>query len=345
MSEPALPVDWKQPEVEDPTRYILCHQQLLKTWKEQGHEGYPDSISCYKAWNSLTLDERQAFDRGEREDRYKLAMADFNANIPLSPSVSGASSSDSETEDEGDRRAIQKWNRYRRDHRSKKSRDAVPASTVPFPFLRLPFDIRRMVYALIVSRPHPVTQMDTDGSAKRHFGPVDLRLALASKQLFAEVMTTLFEDDMINLEINPNASIGLPILFRTNATSAAYWPLENIKRVQIRIFYNKKEESRFVDAELVKFCNIIRHCSLTRLQLITYYQKGFYSKELEESFDQALAPLEMLRNVQDLVFNEDSDWRWMESNSHRRLGTDAYRERLRSIVTKPMSPYPKEVDE
>ncbi|KAL9008364.1 MAG: hypothetical protein Q9173_006504 [Seirophora scorigena] len=136
---------------------------------------------------------------------------------------------------------------------------------------------------------------------------------------------------MINLKIHPSASIGLPILFRTNTTSAAYWPLENITRVQIRIFYNNKEQSRFLDAEL----------------LIPYCHKGFYSEELDEFFDQTLTPLEALRNLQDLVFNEDSDWRWMKSNSHRRLGTDAYREHLRSIVTKPTSPSPcpKEADE
>lgn len=58
MSEPALPVDWKQPEVEDPTRFILCLQQLLKTWKEQGHAGKSRHIVTPTRFLTVSHDDK-----------------------------------------------------------------------------------------------------------------------------------------------------------------------------------------------------------------------------------------------------------------------------------------------
>lgn len=206
------------------------------------------------AWHALTYDQRRSYNYGPRENRYKAAMADFNANIPLSPSVSGESSNDSDPDEVSvaDRRAIQKWNRYSRDYHKKASDDDLPGLSAKFPFLRLPFKIRRMVYALIVSRHQSVIQMKPDGSGKHHNGPIDLRIALVSKQLFTAVMTTFFEDTIIELEILPNATKGLPILFNSNVTSAVYWPLQTIKSVNISISYFCTEESNFVRAELLK---------------------------------------------------------------------------------------------
>ena len=86
------------------------------------------------AWHALTLDERKDYERGLRQDRYQLAINEFNANIPLSPSVSGESSSDSDPDEGGvtDRRAIQRWNRYRRDYHGKAARDAPRSHVAPW---------------------------------------------------------------------------------------------------------------------------------------------------------------------------------------------------------------------
>ncbi|KAI4125373.1 MAG: hypothetical protein LQ338_004296 [Usnochroma carphineum] len=296
------------------------------------------------AWHSLTLDERKFYERGKRQECYEAAIAEFNANIPLSPSVSGESSSDSDVEadyeDGGvrDRQAIQRWNRYRRDYRREPATNTPSGSSTSFPFLRLPFDIRRMVYTLVVNRSGPVIQMDADGSGKYPKGPIDLRLALASKQLFAEVMTTFFEDNVIELCIHPDPTYGLSVLFDPKAVSAAYWPFKSIKRIELFISYNQVEQGNFVRAELEKLCNVLQHCSLAKLCITAWCQTSWFTRGLEQSFDELLARLETLRDVQEFDFNEDVDTCWsrgLGGNSTRFLGTKEYRERLRGIVTKP----------
>ncbi|KAL8958449.1 MAG: hypothetical protein Q9193_004496 [Seirophora villosa] len=212
-----------------------------------------------------------------------------------------------------------------------------------------------MVYSLIVKRPRPIIQLDADGSAKHPHGPIDLRIALASKPLFTEVMTTFFEDNVIEFEILPFHTIGLPMLCNPHAASAAYWPLQSIKRVQLFISYDRKEEANFVIAELQKLCKALGKCALAELRIITYCRRFSYAgldesfdRTLGASFDQALTHLEPLRGVQDLVFAEDIDEynsRDLRSIEFRVAGTKAYQERLRSIVTKPTSTCPKEVDE
>lgn len=66
--------------------------------------------------------------------------------------------------------------------------------------------------------------------------------------------------------------------------------------------------------------------------------KSRYSPELEESFDQVLATLEMLRGVQDPKFNEDPDvYRKRRLGQHRSVGSKACMERLRTLVMQPSS--------
>ncbi|KAI4204339.1 MAG: hypothetical protein LQ346_001611 [Caloplaca aetnensis] len=290
------------------------------------------------AWHALTLDEREVYDR--RADCYKAAIATFNAQIPLSPSVSGESSSDSEAEPGGvkDRRAIQRWNQYRKDYGRSSSNSAASCAEATFPFLRLPFDIRRAVYVLMVKRLRPVIQMEPDGSAKHQNGPIDLRIALASKQLHAEVMGAFFEENVIEVNILPDSSIGLPVLFNTKAVSAAYWPLANIKRLHLFVEYNQSEHGNFIRAELAKLCGVLERCTLAQLRITAWSSTKWYKKSFDESFDQVLKGLETLRSVQELDLTEDFDAycaQGLDNRSCHQIGTKEYREHLRSIVTKP----------
>lgn len=349
---------WVQPEPGEPSPYILFQNEMWRKRKEQGLEGdlnlltllnHPadslhlsqvslSSIDKMNAWHALTLDERDFYDR--RVDRYKAATATFNARIPLSPSVSGESSSDSEGEPGGvkDRRAVQRWNRYRKDYRRSIPSPAASGSGAPFPFLRLPFDIRRMVYALMVKRPRHVIQMDADGSGRHQNGPIDLRIAVTSKQLHTEVMGAFFEDNVIGVDILPDSSIGLPVLFNTKAVSAAYWPLQSIKRLHLFIEYNQTEHGNFVRAELQKLCGVLGRCSLAQLRITAWSSTKWYQESLDEPFDQVLKGLETLRGVQELDFTEDFNAycaQGLDNHSCHKVGTEGYKERLRSIVTNP----------
>ena len=291
------------------------------------------------AWHALTFDERNSWARGLRQHRYQAAIVKLNANIILSPSVSGESSSGGEARDLGiiDRRAIQRWNRYRKDYRWITGKDSEHIKTTPFPFLGLPFDIRRMVYILIVKRANPVIQMEPDALAKHPHGPIDLRIAFASGQLFNEVCKTFFEENIIRLDIRPGSGVGvgLPIMFNPDVKSAAFWPLNDLKRVEVFISYSQSEHSNFVRADLTKLANTIQNCSLTQLCITAFCIKKHFRVDLDESFDQALAPLETVRGLQELSFTEDLDSRKRGPNSYssRVAGTKEYRERLRGMLT------------
>lgn len=301
------------------------------------------------AWHSLDYDTRKFYDRGEHQDDFEAEIAKFISNVPLSPSVPEEDSdrsddyfSDDElmTISQEERRAIQQWNRYRRDYKRREANDAAPSLGQPFPFRKLPFDVRRMFYVLLVKQIGPVTQLEPNGTGRHTSGPIDLRIAFTSKQLFTEVMKVFFEINTIDVHIHPSSTIGLPILCNPKAVSAPYWPLENIKRINLYVSYHQTEHGNFVAAELKKFCNFFQNCSLTYMQITAFCGKSWFNEDLRKSFDKPLLCLEPLRGVQKVVFTEDLDGCGKSnvfiSNYHcHNIGTADCRKRLQQAMTEP----------
>ena len=238
----------------------------------------------------------------------------------------------------------------------------MASSKPPFPFLRLPVEIRRMVYILQVKQKFPVIQFEPKGSGKHSNGPIDpssvkriyaelmkgfykeemidLRFAFSSKLLFAEVMKTFLEENTIELELNSNYTdmLGLPILFNPEVLSAAYWSLESIKRINVFIRYDQTKRSDFMIGEVKKLCNVIQRCSLARLEITACCQERLFDETLNESFDHILAGLEVIRDVRELVFTENlaTYRRWNRIYEPLRvLGTEKCKKRLQDTVTKP----------
>ena len=282
----------------------------------------------------LTLTQGDPLKAGNAKINMKRRWPDSNS-LPLSRSISGESFDDDYEHTR--RRAIQRWNRSRRDYRNWPAEDTMASPKPSFPFLQLPFEIRRMVYLLIVKRENLVFQMQPHDCGIHPHGPIDLRVALSSKFLFAEVMRAFFEENTIEVNIHPNRTIGLPILFRPEILSSGYWPLESIKRISLFIAYNQTEQSSFVSSELRKLCHVIQHCSLAKLQVTAYCERYVFSETLNDSFDHILAGLELIRNVRELVFTEDFRTYWkrgLVNPSSHKLGTESCRKRLQGIVTK-----------
>ena len=113
------------------------------------------------------------------------------------------------------------------------------------------------------------------------------------------------------------------------------WPLNDLKRLEVFISYSQSEHSNFVRAELTKFADAIQNCSLTQLCITAFCIKKRFRVGLDEFFDQALAPLEAVRGLQELSLTEDLDSRKRGPNSYnsRVVGTKEYRERLRGMLT------------
>ena len=264
-----------------------------------------------------------------------MAVASFNANYPLWPSF------DLDDDDSRNPRAvIQRWNRYRRDYGHESATNKFPVPVTPFPLLKLPIEIRRLIYTFIIERRWPLNQMRPDGSGWHWTAPIDLRLAVTNKQIFKEVMTTFFEVNTLQFEIHPRSDIPscLPVLFDPKALSAQYWPLGSIKRVELVISLFRTEHTNFVRTELEKFCRVLRSCDLKRLQITAYCPTMSFVEGLHESFDQALQCVEGIRGVQEMIFTEDVDAYFGERPGYamlRVLGTNAYKSRLCGLVTQP----------
>ncbi|KAL9598710.1 MAG: hypothetical protein Q9219_004323 [cf. Caloplaca sp. 3 TL-2023] len=331
-------VVWLQPRPRDPTPFMAFCSERFRKRRDQGLEPN-SSTEDYNAWHSLTLDERKTYWHEKRQEDFEAAMAKFNDGIPLSPLIPGKRRSrdgDGEIGGKVYKRSLQNWNRYRKDYRSASSNDTTSEITEPFPFLRLLPEIRRMVYTLTVKRKQPVLHLAADGSALHPGGPIDLRIALASKQLFTEVMATFFEINVIEVMIHPYPSVGLPLLFYPTAVSAAYWPFEGLRRLDLCISFDKVEEGNFVRAELEKFCHVVQRCQLSRLRVKATCDPKWFRDGIDESFDQVLQSLERLRGVQELIFTTDLGMNEEEAQSHqssRLVGTQEYRDRLRGIIT------------
>ena len=288
------------------------------------------------AWHSLTLDERKTYWHEKRQEDFEEAIAKFNDKIPLSPTIPGkrARDSDGDIGSPAYKRALQRWNRYRKDYRPISSDQTASEMTTAFPFLRLLPEVRRMVYALIVNKTHPVLHLASDGSAMHPGGPIDLRIAFASKQLFAETMTSFLENNVIEVMISPDQSLGLPLLFYPAAVSATYWPLDRFRRVQVVIAFNQVEHCNFIRAELERFCNTIQHCQLSQLRIRPTCEGTWFREGMDEAFDEVLQCLERLRGIQELVFTTDMEL-YQEQYGERLVGTPEYRDHLRSVVTQP----------
>ena len=69
-------------------------------------------------------------------------------------------------------------------------------------------------------------QMGPNDTSQHPNRPVDLRVAASSKLLFIEVMRAFFEENTIEFNIDPDLTIGLPILLSSEVFSSAYWLLE-----------------------------------------------------------------------------------------------------------------------
>ena len=110
------------------------------------------------AWHALDFDTRKSYELGYLRDQFEAAIAKFNGSFPLSPSVSGESSDNEEVEGLGvtEWRAIQRWNRCRRDFRKRPEENTLENSKHTFPFLKLPVEIRHIVYRLHIKRESPV---------------------------------------------------------------------------------------------------------------------------------------------------------------------------------------------
>ena len=120
----------------------------------------------------------------------------------------------------------------------------------PFRFMDLPTEIRRQIFAslfrgLLVSETGLIAYMGDDRSAgtyqkqpwqKEYYWqnePLDVRVFAVSKAIKAEAMEVFFEENIFSIEIPQHEDGWPPSLFLKSSLDS--WPIENLRRVDIRI--------------------------------------------------------------------------------------------------------------
>lgn len=133
--------------------------------------------------------------RNETHNTAKLAK--FNKLCSLSPSVDDLTSTWAslpvpDREDwllTGPRGiALQRWQKHNHDHPRACGGREMPVPELLFRIMRLPLELRQLIFSIVLRRSCPVLHFPPYRSADAVWGPVDVRLFAASRKGFAEAV-------------------------------------------------------------------------------------------------------------------------------------------------------------
>lgn len=276
-----------------------------------------------EAWSKVAPEERARF-AIEPPD-----YTQYNVQIPLSPSVTPEDGSEDSVDDEAmdcghslndaehavdhsQRRAVQEWNRYRRDH--PRACGGRP-STVPdqtFRFMDLPCELRRRVIGLLIGGRRRVAHMDANGSAGlsnlQRGVPVDVRLSAVSRAMKEEAMAVFFQDNILNIPIRlEGAFCSLPLCMRSSAKT---WPLECLKRVEVDIEVDDYYGTDQLNPIVKTVCDVLSRCQqLSEVRVTPFCLRSNYSDMHDFRCEELLKIFEVVKNVSKVVFSSDEDLR------------------------------------
>ena len=277
------------------------------------------------AWDGLSLGELRCYTaRAKKNDiRNTAKLAKFNKRCPLSPSVEDSSSEWSPRSGldveawrviKSRRVALQRWKRYRYDHPRACGGSKSPVPKRPFRIMDLPFELRREIFSFVLRRSHRILQYPPDGSADVLDGPVDVRLFVVSRQVFAEALKVFYEVNIFTISTDPSYyRKAMPLFIRQSTGSEAPRPTNLIKRIHvhfrfIRGFSTNTDEFRFLWRH---FCEFLKTCRNLRTVEISVRWPQYFS--VDRRIDLQIDRLtEMLMNTGSTMGATFSDVRTYE---------------------------------
>lgn len=333
----------------DRVRSHLLNTYLLQTVTDTtNREAAADTRNPYERWSELTPAERAPYEAQAAPDeaRYLADLADYNARMPLSPSVH---SSDGDSEFDADeyweytsdrhqeneeRRLKQIWNRYRRDHPKACGGALTPVPAQPFAFLRLPIELRHRIYGILLSHEVQVRQLEFGKPNDGAWEPIDVRMFAVSKQMHAEAMAVFYQKNTFFVRCSDNwHSYNLPLFIREASGVEPTRPAERIQRIHVQLGLAKEVESLSVRPQLEHLCDILKNGKELLEIKITGLGSGSRDPELDRAFDQLLECFTVVRNVTKVVFTDLQGQRLEPgSNYNPVVGTVEQARRVRSIM-------------
>ena len=237
------------------------------------------SMTIDEAWNVLSPSRRRRYKRiaKKNEIRNTRRLAEFNKRCPLSASTEDFSSflpymhavAGLNVTYRHMKRpwlfTLQRWKSYRSDYPSGSHKTHVPEK--PCRIMDLPFELRREIYSLVLSRPYPLLQFPSDGSADALHGTVDVRLFAVSKQIFAEAVRTFYEVNTLSISTIPSSYLkALPLFVRRSTGDEAPRPTNCIRRVHVSFHFatgasTDTDVFRFL---WKRFCEFLKTCRKLR---------------------------------------------------------------------------------
>ena len=235
-----------------------------------------ESMTIDEAWNRLSPRERQRYTaKAKKNEVHNITkLAEFNMRCWLSPSVENLSSlwpSMQAVSIDMERwqltrlrfGALQRWNRYRSDYPGACGSHKTNVPERPFRIMDLPFELRREIFSLVLSRPYPIHQFPSDGSADALYGPVDVRLFAVSRQVFAEAVKIFYEVNTLSISTHPSSYLkAMPLFMRQSTGSEAPRPTNSIRRVHVSFRFVKGAST---DTDAFRFlwkmfCEFLKTC-------------------------------------------------------------------------------------
>ena len=271
------------------------------------------------AWDDLSPYERQCYIAEAKENHLKNTAknAELNKRCPLSPSMEDVSSVRtlaiplSELNDESGylmksrRLALQRWQRYRSDHPAACGTKKTIVPEKPFRIMDLPFEMRREIFSLVLRQSYPVLHFPSDGSADALHGPVDVRLFVVSRQVFAEAVKVFYEENTFGLNTAPSSYlVAMPLYMQQSTGSEAPRPTNSIRRVHITFCFTV---GPFTDTDTFrflwkKFCEFLTNCR--NLRTVELSVRGCPGRDFIAMVDLQIQKLAwMLMGTSDIIVN------------------------------------------
>lgn len=313
---------------------------FLRELEDKHHERFfgqaRGSTTPLDAWNGLSLEERRHYmARAKKNELHNMAKAtEFKTRCLLSPALLSPPEMSPESARfwemcqeswlrPGPRRlALQRWERYRSDQPSGDCETPVPAA--PFRIMDLPFELRREIFSLVLSRSYPVRQFPPDRSADAVQGPVDVRIFAVSRLVFAEAVKVFYEVNTFTI----NTTLGryyreVPLFIRQSTGSQAPRASDLIKRVYVSFsmgHFPHMERDRFLFIWKI-FCEFLRMCkSLRKVEVTVQWAHG-NSDMTNLAIDRMIdisAELSMnIRSTNEAVFSDVMTWQKFERRDWR----------------------------
>lgn len=248
------------------------------------------------------------------QEARKVYERDFDAHFPLSPSVhesSGSSEAPSsedsyEKEDrrEGnrERRGIQTWLRYRRDHPRAFGYRPRPTPIQPFNFMGLPVEIRCEILRLLLERDKLLTDISPNATYESYkMVPVDTCLFAVSRQMHADAQAVFFRSNTFRVRISGIGILGLPFFIEYPPPST-----EDFRKFHLSIFHHSQPltQPRLTE-RLETVIDMLKECKqLIQLKILQFGDHSDFTKIPQNIFEDSLEFFTQVQGVKQVILSD-----------------------------------------